>query len=178
MIYVRSRRPIVTLGASGIAFAALFALLAAGAVRLPDGWLASIALSVGSIAGLAVAISAAVKLRSWPLGRLGLFRDRIVIIQGNHEIRAVWNRMETVTLGDPGLWPTLRLTDRLTIQLRNEPPVGFRPAQFGLQPVACRDLILRLRDDAKMRARLPEFDSVRDLAVTDVMAGELIEPRL
>jgi hypothetical protein len=178
MIYVRSRRPIVTLGASGLAFAALFALLAAGAVRLPDGWLASIALAAGSIAGLAVAVSAVVKLRSWPLGRLGLFRDRIVIIQGNLEIRAVWNRMEAVTLADPGSWPNVRLTERLTIQFRSEPPVGFRPAQFGLQPVACRDLILRLRDDATMRARLPEFDSVRDLAVSDVMAGELIEPRL
>src|SRR6267378_4516318 len=98
MIYVRSRRPIVTLGASGLGFAGLFALLAAGAARLPDGWLASIALAAGSVTALAVAISAAVKLRSWPLGRLGLFRDRIVIIQGKHEIRAVWNRMDTVTL--------------------------------------------------------------------------------
>jgi len=178
MIYVRSRRPIVTLGASGLAFAGLFALLAVGAARLTDGWLASIALAAGSITGLAVAVSAAVKLRSWPLGRLGLFRDRIVIIKGKHEIRAVWNRMEAVTLADPGAWPNVRLTDRLTIHFRNEPPVGFRPAQFGLQPVACRDLILRLRDDAKLRARLPEFDSVRDLAVSEVMAGELIEPRL
>jgi hypothetical protein len=178
MIYVRSRRPIVTLGASGLAFALLFALLAAGAARLPGGWVASIALAAGSIAATAVTASAALKLRSWPLGRLGLFRDRIVIIQGRHEIRAVWNRMETVTLADPGAWPDLHLTDRLTIQFRNEPPVGFKPAQFGLQPVACRDLILRLRDDAKLRGRLPEFDSVRDLAVTDVMAGELIEPRL
>jgi hypothetical protein len=178
MIYVRSRRPIVTLGASGLAFALLFALLAAGAARLPGGWVASIALAAGSIAATAVTASAALKLRSWPLGRLGLFRDRIVIIQGRHEIRAVWNRMETVTLADPGSWPDLHLTDRLTIQFRNEPPVGFKPAQFGLQPVACRDLILRLRDDAKLRGRLPEFDSVRDLAVTDVMAGELIDPRL
>jgi hypothetical protein len=178
MIYVRSRRPIVTLGLSGIAFAGLFALLAAAAVRLPDGWLASIALAVGSIAGLAVAISAAVRLRSWPLGRLGLFRDRIVIIQGNHEFGAVWTRMDTVTLADPSSWPNVRLTDRLTIQFRNEAPVGFKPAQFGLQPVACRDLILKLRDDGKLRSRLPEFDSVRDLAGSEVMAGELIEPRL
>lgn len=177
MIYVRSRRPIVSLGASGLGFAALFAVLAAGAARLPDGLLASIALAAGAIAGLAVAISAAIKLRSWPLGRLGLFRDRIVIIQGRHEIRAVWNRMETVTLADPSSWPKVRLTDRLTIQFRNEPPVGFRPAQFGLQPAACRDLILRLRDDSKLRARLPEFDSARDLAVSEVMAGELFEPR-
>ena len=178
MIYVRSRRPIVTLGASGVAFALLFALLAAGAVRLPDGWVASVALAAGSIAAAAVAVSAALKLRSWPLGRLGLFRDRIVIIQGRHEIRAVWNRMETVTLADPGSWPNLRLTDRLTIQLRNEAPVGFKPAQFGLHPVACRDLVLRLRDDSKLRARLPEFGSARDLAGSEVMAGELTEPRL
>jgi len=123
-------------------FAGLFALLAVGAARLTDGWLASIALAAGSITGLAVAVSAAVKLRSWPLGRLGLFRDRIVIIKGKHEIRAVWNRMEAVTLADPGAWPNVRLTDRLTIHFRNEPPVGFSPAQFGLQPVACRDLIL------------------------------------
>ena len=178
MIYVRSRRPIVTLGACGLAFALLFALLAAGAVRLPDGWVASVALGAGSIAAAAVAGSAVLKLRSWPLGRLGLFRDRIVIVQGRHEIRAVWNRMEAITLADPASWPNLRLTDRLTIQFRNESPVEFRPAQFGLQPVACRDLILRLRDDAKLRGRLPEFDSARDLAITDVMAGELIEPRL
>jgi hypothetical protein len=178
MIYVRSRRPIVTLGASGLGFAGLFALLAAGAARLPDGWLASVALAAGSITALAVAISAAFKLRSWPSGRLGLFRDRIVIIQGRHEIGAAWNRMETVTLADPRAWPNVRLTDRLTIHLTHEPPVGFMPAQFGLQPVACRDLVLRLRDDAKLRARLPEFDSVRDLAVAEVMAGELIEPRL
>lgn len=178
MIYVRSRRPIVTLAASGLAFGILFALLAVGAVRLPDGWVASIALAAGAIAGVLVAVSAAVKLRAWPLGRLGLFRDRIVIIQGRHEIRAVWSRMETVTLADPGSWPNVRLTDRLTIRFQNEPSVGFRPAHFGLQPVACRDLILRLRDDAKLRARLPEFDSVRDLAGSEVMAGELIEPRL
>ncbi|HEY8817060.1 MAG TPA: hypothetical protein VIP57_18420 [Candidatus Dormibacteraeota bacterium] len=178
MIYVRSRRPIVTLGASGLAFALLFAVLAAGALRLPGGWVASVALAAGSIAAIAVAVSAALKLRTWPLGRLGLFRDRIVIIQGRHEITAVWNRMETVTLADPGSWPNLRLTDRLTIQCRNEAPVGFKPAQFGLHPVACRDLILRLRDHSKLRARLPEFDSARDLEGSEVMAGELIEPRL
>jgi hypothetical protein len=178
MIYVRSRRPIVTLGACGLALTVLFGLLAGLVSRLPGGWVAAIALAVGSLGAALLAISAAIRLRSWPHGRLGLFRDRMVIIQGRHEIRAVWSRMEAVTLADPGSWPDVRLTERLTIQFRNESPVGFKPAQFGLQPVACRDLILRLRDDVKLRTRLPEFDSVRDLAVTDVMAGELIEPRL
>jgi hypothetical protein len=86
--------------------------------------------------------------------------------------------METVTLSDLNSWPRVHLTDRLTIHFRNEPPLGFKPAQFGLQPAACRDLIVRLRDDSRLRARLPEFDSVRDLAVSPVVAGELIEPRL
>jgi hypothetical protein len=44
--------------------------------------------------------------------------------------------------------------------------------------MACRDLILKLRDDPKLRVRLPEFDSLRDLAISPVVAGELIEPRL
>jgi hypothetical protein len=178
MIYVRSRRSIVTLGASGLAFALLFGLLAAGAVRLTGGWVASIPLAAGALGAGLVAVSAAIRLRSWPLGRLGFFRDRMVVIQGRHEIRAVWNLMDTVTLSDPGSWPNVRLTDRLTIHFRNEPPIGFKPAQFGLQPAACRDLILRLRDDTRFRARLPEFDSARDLAVSAVMAGEHIEPRL
>ena len=178
MIYVRSRRSIVTLGTSGIALALLFAVLAAGAMDLPGGWVAAIALAAGALGAALIAASAGLQLRSWPLGRLAFFRDRIVVIQGRHEMRALWARMETVTLSDPGSWPNVRLTDRITIHFQNEPPLGFKPAQFGLEPAACRDLILRLRDDAKLRGRLPEFDSARDLAVSPVVAGELIEPRL
>jgi hypothetical protein len=178
MIYVRSRRSIVTLAASGLALALLFAALALIAARLTGGGVAAIALGAGAAGATLVAGSAALQLRSWPLGRLGFFRDRMVVIQGRHEMRAVWTLMETVTLSDPGSWPNVRLTDRLTIHFRNEPPLGFKPAQFGLDPAACRDLILRLRDDAKLRARLPEFDSVRDLAATPIVAGELVIPRL
>ena len=178
MIYVRSRRSIVTLGASALAFVILFALLALGMTRLPGGWVAAIALAAGSLGAGVVAAWAGLQLRSWPLGKLGLFRDRMVVIQGRHEMRAVWTLMETVTLSDPGSWPRVRLTDRLTIHFRNEPPLGFKPAQFGLEPAACRDLILRLRDDDRLRARLPEFDSARDLASSPVVAGELIKPRL
>jgi hypothetical protein len=178
MIYVRSRRSIVTLGLSGLAFALLFALLAAGATRLPGGLVAAVALAGGAIGAALVAASAAVQLRLWPRDRLGFFRDRMVVIHGRHEMRAVWNLMDTVTLSDPASWPNVRITDRLTIHFRNEPPLGFKPAQFGLEPSACRDLILRLRDDTRLRSRLPEFDSVRDLAAPPVVAGELIEPRL
>jgi hypothetical protein len=178
LIYVRSRRSIVTLGAFGLAWAVVFALLGAGAMRLDGGWVAAVALGLGSVAGLVTAGWAGVQMRSWPKGKLGFFRDRLLVIQGRHEMRALWSLMETVTLSDPNSWPRVRLTDRLTIHFRNEPPLGFKPALFGLQPAACRDLILRLRDDARLRARLPEFDSVRDLAVSPVVAGELIEPRL
>ena len=178
MIYVRSRRSIVTLGAFGLALALVFVLLAAGAMRLTGAWVAAVALGLGSLAGLGIAGWAGMQIRSWPLGKLGFFRDRLLVIQGRHEMRALWSLMDTVTLSDPNSWPRVRLTDRLTIHFRNEPPLGFKPALFGLQPAACRDLILRLRDDARLRARLPEFDSVRDLAVSPVVAGELIEPRL
>ncbi len=109
---------------------------------------------------------------------MGFFRDRLVVIRGRHEMRAVWVAMETVTLSEPDSWPHVRLTDRLTINFKNEPPMVFKPAEFGLDPTACRDLILRLRDDSRLRARLPEFDSARDLTVSPIVAGELIEPRL
>jgi hypothetical protein len=86
--------------------------------------------------------------------------------------------METVTLAVPGSWPNVRLTDRLTLSLKNEQPLAFKPAQFGLDPPACRDLMIRLRDDSRLRDRLPEFDSVRDLAASPVVAGGLTEPLL
>jgi hypothetical protein len=114
----------------------------------------------------------------WPSGRLGFFRDRLVVIQGKHETSVLWATMETVTLSEPDSWPRVKLTDRLTVNFKSEPPLRFKPAGFGLEPAACRDLILRLRDDSRLRARLPEFDSARDLAISPVVAGELIEPRL
>ena len=178
MIYVRSRRSVVTLGVSSLFCAVVFGLLAVVATRLPEGWVAGVALGAGSIGAWAVAIWSGLQLHAWPANRLGLFRDRIVVVQHRHEMRALWDLMESVTLSDPDSWPKVRVTDRLTIRLRNEPPFGFRPAHFGLEPSACRDLILRLRDDAGLRARLPEFDSARDLTVAPIVSGELIKPRL
>ncbi len=102
----------------------------------------------------------------------------MVVVQGRHEMRALWDLMESVTLSDPDSWPKVRVTDRLTIRIRNEPAFGLKPAHFGLEPAACRDLILRLRDDAGLRARLPEFDSARDLAIAPIVSGELIKPGL
>jgi hypothetical protein len=101
-----------------------------------------------------------------------------MVIDGRREMRAVWTAMGAVTLSEPNAWPRATLTDRLTIQLRDEPPLRIKPAAFGLEPGACRDLIVRLRDEPQLRARLPEFDSIRDLAISPVVAGELTKPLL
>jgi hypothetical protein len=178
LIFVRSRRSILTLGSAGLACGLVFAALAAVAMRFPEGYTPGVALAAGSVGGLALAGWAGWRLKSWPPGKLAFFRDRLVVILGKHETSAVWAAMETVTLSAPDSWPHVRLTDRLTINFKHDPRLAFRPAQFGLSPSACRDLILRLRDDSRLRARLPEFDSARDLAVSPVVAGELIEPRL
>lgn len=178
MIYVRSHRSVVIAGVAALAWTAAFAALAVGAFHLPQGAVAGVALALGSIGGALIAARQAFQLLSWPPARLCLFRDRILVIEGRREMRAVWTHMGAVTLSEPDSWPRVTVTDRLTIQLRNEPPLSLKPADFGLQPSACRDLIVRLRDEPKLRARLPEFDSVRDLAISPVVAGELIEPRL
>lgn len=149
-----------------------------GAFALSGGAVAGIALAIGAVGGAAVGTWCVIQLVRWPGARLALFRDRLLVIQGRHEMRALWGRMESVTLTDPNSWPSVRLTDRLTIQLKNEEPLSFKPARVGVEPVACRDLIIRLRDDPRLRARLPEFDSLRDLAISPIVAGELIEPRL
>jgi hypothetical protein len=166
------------MGLAGLVWTALFTFLAAGALKLPQGTIAAVALAAGASLGAALSVWAATRLRAWPPAKLGFFRDRLLVIESKREMGAIWSRMESVTLSDPNSWPHVRVTDRLTIQLKNEPPVRFKPAHFGLEPAACRDLILRLRDDPKLRAKLPEFDSLRDLAISPVVAGELIEPRL
>jgi hypothetical protein len=168
----------VTLGVAGLVCAGAFGAMAVAAFGLGSEAIAGVAFAAGAVGAASLAAWAGLTLRNWPLARLGFFRDRILVIQGRHEMRAVWSAMETVTLAEPGAWPRVKLTDRLTIRFRNEPPLSFKPATFGLQPAACRDLILKLRDDPKLRARLPEFDSLRDLVVSPIVAGELIEPRL
>ncbi len=131
LIYVRSRRSIVTLGASSLFCALVFAVLALVATRLPEGWVAGVALGAGSIGAWAVAVWTAFQLHAWPASKLGFFRDRMVVVQGRHEMRALWDLMESVTLSDPD---------------------------------SC--------------ARLPEFDSARDLAIAPIVSGELIKPGL
>lgn len=178
MIYVRSRRPILTIAICAAVCTVAFATLAFVALQLAGGLVAAIALGVGAAAGVAATVWAVLGVLAWPSGKLGLFRDRLVVIHDRHEMRALWDRMDTVTLAEQATWPSIRLTDRLTIHLRYEPPIRFKPADFGLEAGSCRDLILRLRDDRELRSRLPEFDSARDLTAAPVVAGEMSDPRL
>ena len=164
--------------AAALGWTVLFGLLAFGADDLLQASVAGAALALGAVGGVLLAGRAAVQLLTWPPARLCFFRDRLLVIEGRREMTAVWTSIGAVTLSEPGSWPQVKLTDRLTIQLRNQAPLLLKPAAFGLAPAACRDLIVRLRDEPKLRARLPEFDSIRDLAVSPVVAGELIEPRL
>jgi hypothetical protein len=178
LIYVRSHRSTVSIGVAGVAWAAVFAVLALAASKVPAGGVAAFALGAGGVLGAGIAAWSAWRLLRWPRARLCFFRDRMLVIEGKHEMRAVWTAMEAVTLSEPHSWPHVKVTDRLTIQIKGEPALVIKPATFGLEPAACRDLIVRLRDDPNARVRLPEFDSWRDLVVSPVVAGELIDPRL
>jgi len=178
LIYARSRRPIVTFGLCAMTSAVVFGGLAYWAFQLAGAWVAAVALGAGSVVAVLLLIWAGVQLRAWPWGRLGLFRDRLLVVQERYEMRALWDQMETITLADEAAWPNIRMTDRLTLHLRHEPALRFKPADFGLEASSCRDLILRLRDDLELRRRLPEFDSARDLTAAPVVAGEMSDTGL
>jgi hypothetical protein len=183
VIFARSRRSSVLLATCGLAVAISFGLATLLVVLGPGYGAAGAALGAGSLLGLGLFALAAWQLRAWPPCRLAFFRDRLVVVRGRTEQHAVWDRIETASLADPvdwgsGRWPEIQISDRLTIHLRRGKPVLFRPADFGLAPAGCRDLVLTLRDDRTLRARLPEFDSALDLSVRPVVTGELITPRL
>jgi hypothetical protein len=182
VIFARTNRSMVLFAWAAAGVAAL--LLAAALALLLDGQPPA-ALAVGLLAAvaLAVVLRTILRLRRWPAGRLGFFQDRLVLVQGRTELQAQWDQVETVTLADQGdwaaaRWPELRMTDRLTVRLRSARRFSFRPATFGVEPAACRDLVLRLRDERPVRDRLPEFDSSLDLTSRPLLTGELIRPEL
>ena len=183
MIFARSRRSSVLLATSGLAVAVTFGLVA-GLVLYAQGLgPAVIALAAGAGIGFCLALWAGWQLRTWPPCRLGFFRDRLVVVSGRTEQHALWDRIETASLAPPldwssGRWAEIRISDKLTVQIRRAKPLILRPADFGLDPAGCRDLVLTLRDDRALRGRLPEFDSALDLSERPVVTGELITPRL
>ena len=183
MIFARSRRSSVLLATSGLGVAVTFGLVAVLLIVSQGIGPAPLALAAGGGLGLCLALWAGWQLRSWPPCRLGFFRDRLVVVSGRTEQHALWDRIETASLAAPFDWESghlseIRISDRLTVQLKRSKPLVLRPADFGLEPAGCRDLLLTLRDDRTLRGRLPEFDSALDLSDRPVVTGELITPHL
>lgn len=183
VIFARSRRSSVLLATSGLAVAVTFGLVAALVLYSQGLVVAVVALASGAGLGLGLALWASWQLRSWPPCRLGFFRDRMVVVSGRTEQHALWDRVETASLAPPldwtsGRWTEIKISDRLTVQIKRSKALTLRPADFGLDPAGCRDLVLTLRDDRSLRGRLPEFDSALDLSERPVVTGELITPRL
>jgi hypothetical protein len=183
LIYARSRRSIVRIGAAALALALVCGCAGAALLllRAQPTWTALPAgLGAG---GLGLAAWLAWRTKRWPDSRLCFFRDRILVVDRRKVTTILWSNLQVVTLASGGLrpwagnWSDVKLGDRLTMQL--EPrgrPMTLRPADFGLDPAACRDLILNLRDDFAERLRLPEFDSALDLRGRPATAGELNRP--
>jgi hypothetical protein len=181
LVFARSRRPTCFLAALSLGLAAGLLALAGWTLELGSGWAAVVAAMMAGVA-LAVMTRMIRRLRHWPPSRLGLFADRMVLIQCQVEMQAPWELVETATLasteGGDADWPELRLTDRLTLRLAHGRSISLRPAVFGLEPAACRDLVLRLRDDTSLRCRLPEFDSMLDLVARPPRIGGPTRPQL
>lgn len=182
MIFARSRRPMLLLALATAAVAA--GLVAAAAWRFlqadPE---AGTLLGLAALFAVAFAVRDTLRLRRWPAATIAFFRDALVVRSGRHELRAPWDRMDLVTLAEPSewtamLWPEVRISDRLTVRIRGGRSFRLHPASFGLDPVACRDLVLRLRDEPGARSGLPEFDSELDLVARRPAVGELMKPRL
>jgi hypothetical protein len=137
------------------------------------------------LAGLVAAVLLAIgsrwfrRLLRWPSSRIGFFQDRLLIAHGPQEVHVVWSDLELATLAAQAewgvmVWPAVKLTDRITLRLSGGAIITFRPASLGLEPVACRDLLLRLRDDRAARARLPVFRTA--FSKDRLRSGELIRP--
>ncbi len=181
MVFARSKRSTVRFGAAALVVALALAVASAAALLRGYG-LAALVVGMVTVVALAALARTALHLRRWPRSRLGFFRDRLALVQGRTELQVRWERLETVTLADQGdwaasRWPEVTLTDRLTIRLRPNRRISFRPATFGVEPAACRDLLLQLRDDVALRSRLPEFHA-DDLDSMPLHAGELVRPDL
>lgn len=183
MIYARSRRSVFRFGAAALAVAAGCAMAAVG-LALAHASATWIALPAGlGAGGLALTGWLAWRTARRPASKLCLFRDRILVIDGGRVTTLLWPSIEVATLQSGGVRPwtsaEVRLGDRLTLQLRPKGrSVTLRPADFGLEPSRCRDLILELRDDLDRRDGLPEFDSALDLRGRPAAAGELNRPAL
>ena len=182
MVFARSYRPLL-LSLAGLT-GGLVAIAAGDVVALAGGErVAAPIVLLATASALPGLVRITLQLRRWPVSKLGFFRDRFVLVQGRTALQVSWGSVVTATLADEVDWwtslsPGLSLTERLVVRLEPTRRVSFWPAATGLEPSACRDLILRLRDEPSLRQRLPEFESMLDLAAGRLLPGEQIRPVL
>src|SRR5207247_9727082 len=108
LIYVRSRRLIVTLGVAGVAWIAAFGALTVGAFALSGAAVAGFAFAAGAAGGAGVVIWCLVQLLNWPPARLALLLGRFLVLLDRYEFPAVCVLMASVTLHDPHSSPIVR----------------------------------------------------------------------
>jgi len=162
---------------------AALAVAALGVVLLLLDVPVGILLVILAVLPLPLAFQQCVQARHLAGFRLGLFRDRLVVLAGEGERQLRWAEIETATLGDTSewatlAWPKVRLTGRLTMRRSDGSILRFRPVEVGLAPVACRDLVLKLRDQESSRLRLPTYDPAIPLVRRPVRSGEQLQPLL
>lgn len=156
---------------------------ALGVLLLVDGQGAGVLLLVLAFLPLPLALEQCLRARHLAGSRLGLFRDRLVLLMDHREREVIWGEIETAMLGDTSewamlTWPRVSLTGRLTLRRLDGSTVRFRPVEVGLAPVACRDLVIQLRDEAASRGRLPAYDPAIPLARRTARSGEQLQPHL
>lgn len=162
---------------------AALTVAALGVALLLLGEPAGILLVILALLPLPLAVQQCVRARRLARFRLGLFRDRLILLAGQGERQVEWSEIETATLGDTSewatlAWPKVRLTGRLTVRRPDGSTLRFRPVELGLAPIACRDLVLRLRDEESSRLRLPVYDPAIPLMRRPARSGEQLQPQL
>jgi hypothetical protein len=161
--------------------ALVVAALGVGLVLL--GQTGGILLVILAILPLPLAVQQCGQARHLARFRLGLFRDRLILLGEEGERQLRWSEIETATLGDTSewatlAWPRVRLTGRLTVRRADGSILRFKPVEVGLAPVACRDLVLQLRDQESSRLRLPAYDPTIPLVRRPVRSGDQLQPLL
>ncbi|MFZ0217749.1 MAG: hypothetical protein WAM30_17610 [Candidatus Dormiibacterota bacterium] len=180
MLFTRSSLP--TMRRVALLVAGALLLAGAGVLLMLHGEPFGSFVVLFGVCPIPLAVQQSLQARRLRSGRLGIYRDRLVLLQEKREDHVRWSEVETATLGDRSewatlSWPAIKLTERLTIAAGGR-AIRFRPADLGLAPVACRDLVLVLRDDPRVRSRLPAFDPTIPILRQPRRTGDLLRPRL
>lgn len=162
---------------------AALAVAGGGVLAMLLGLPAGMLLVILALVPLPLAAEECIRARHLARFRIGLFRDCLVILADFGERRVGWSDLETALLGDTSewaaiAWPRVVLSGRLTLRRFDGSSVRFRPEEVGLAAIACRDLVLRLRDDESSRLLLPVYDPGIPLGRRPTRWGERLQPVL